>query len=107
MMIQKKAKSLYVALGSEMAIYRFPQLSSSEKLEELSKPNGFVYFKVDDLKSASQLCRDFISEFNLGASNWIGGRVVDENFDFIAWVSYNGRVWDDENWSIAKEIQIC
>jgi hypothetical protein len=26
---------------------------------------------------------------------------------FVANISYNGRVWDNENWQDAKEIELC
>jgi hypothetical protein len=52
------------------------------------------------------MTQKFITEFNLGASNWTGGNVYDGHFNFKACISYNGRVWDNEDWRIAKEIDV-
>jgi len=70
------------------------------------KPDGLVYFEVANLKEASILSRKFIEYFDLNSSNWTGGRVCDENFNFIAQISYNGRIWDNEDWKISKEIEL-
>lgn len=99
-------KSIFVSLGSEIDSSRFSQMSTNAKVDELHKPNGFIYFEVKDILSAKKLCQSFIKEFNLGGSNWIGGRIVNENFKFIAKVSYNGRIWDNEDWNKAKEIEL-
>ena len=69
----------------------------NEQLEELNKPDGNIFFEINSIKEASELCRKFINKYNLGSSNWAGGTIVNENFDFIATVSYNGRVWDNED----------
>lgn len=107
MIVEKNILPLYVALGSEIDRNRLLQLSINSKREELHKSNELIYFQVDNLKLAKKLCQEFIIKFNLGASNWLGGRVVDENFNFIAKISYNGRVWDNDDWKMAKEIDIC
>lgn len=97
-------KPLFVSLASQIDKSRFSQISINAKIEELNKPNGMIYFQVENIKAASKLCRKFINEFNLGASNWIGGRVIDEEYNFIAQISYNGRAWNDEESSKAQEI---
>jgi hypothetical protein len=53
---------------------------------------------------ASNLCRKYIETYNLGDGNWGGnaGLVLDDNQKQIARVSYNGRVWDNNN----KEVTI-
>ncbi|NJX15282.1 hypothetical protein [Tamlana crocina] len=104
---QLQTSPIFVALGSEIDFFRFPQISTNAKIEELGKRNELIYHQVDDLKAASMLCKEFIKEHRLGSSNWMGGRVVDENYNFVAQVSYNGRVWDNEDWEISKEIEIC
>ena len=49
---------------------------------------------VRDLPAASRVCRAFIEEHDLGASQWRGGAVVDASTKkAVATVSYNGRVW--------------
>ncbi|MFD2551649.1 hypothetical protein ACFSQP_07465 [Bizionia sediminis] len=106
MKLELDNKSIFVSLGSEIDSNRFSQISTNAKIVELHKPNDFIYFEVENISSAKKLCKKFIAEFNLGGSNWIGGRVIDEKFNFIAKVSYNGRVWDNEDWSKAKEIEL-
>lgn len=98
---------MYLALGATSNPDRLTDFSSSDCLVELQKDKRMIYFEVSSLKHASQLSRQFINHFGLGASNWIGGTICDENFNFIANVSYNGRIWDNEDWKISKEIQIC
>jgi hypothetical protein len=94
-----------VSLGSEIDLHRFTQYSNNQKFEELQKPNGLVYFEVNNLLEAKNLTQKFINEFDLGGSNWIGGKVIDEENNFIARISYNGRVWESENHP-CKEIEI-
>lgn len=95
---------IYVCLGTELNTFKFNQMSTNEKFEELHKPNGFVYYQVQNLEEASSLCRNFIKTFMLSSSNWIGGRIINEKGDFLAQISYNGRIWDNEVWDKAKEI---
>lgn len=104
--VQLFNKSLFVSLGSEIDMFRFSQISTNAKIDEHRKPNGLIYFQIENIKAASQLCRKFINEFNLGSSNWIGGRIIDEHNNFIAQVSYNGRVWNNEESTNAQEIEI-
>ena len=77
----------------------------SAQNQELQKPKGLVYFEVNSLLEAKNLTQKFIKEFNLGGSNWVGGRVVDEVNNFIARISYNGRVWEGEDYP-CEEIEI-
>lgn len=107
-MLQVKPNKMYVQLSSEIDEERFQQMSRNEQFEELHKPNGTVFFEIQSIIHGVKLCREFITQFNLLSSNWMGGLIVDENYNFLARVSYNGRVWDNtlENWKIAKEIEI-
>ncbi|MDP2453479.1 MULTISPECIES: hypothetical protein [unclassified Kaistella] len=105
--IKKHTQNLYVSLGSETDVIRFSQLSNNAQLEELMKPAEFLYIQIKDLKEAKIICQNFIEYFNLGGSNWIGGRIIDEDNNFIASISYNGKIWDNEDWKLAKEIEIC
>lgn len=104
--IENQTRNLFVSLGSEIDIERFFQYSKNMQIEELMKPKEFIYFQVLNLNLANVLCQDFIKFYNLGGSNWIGGRIIDEHNNFVARISYNGRVWDNEDWKIAKEIVI-
>jgi len=96
---------MFVGLGSEINSVRFEQYSTNAKFEELSKPNGLIYYEVDNLKEASSICLKFIESFSLASSNWIGGKVINEKSDFVGQISYNGRIWDNENWDLASEIK--
>lgn len=104
MKLQKQR--LWVCLDSTENPYAYFQGSRNVKIEEKSKHKERVYFEVSSLKEASVVCRKYISHFNLGSGNFIGGRIIDDDCNFVARVSYNGRVWDSENWAAAKEIEI-
>jgi hypothetical protein len=52
-----------------------------------------TWVSVADLAAASAACREFIVKYDLGASVWRGGDVVDSATEKpVAKVSYNGRV---------------
>ncbi|MBC7651500.1 MAG: hypothetical protein H7101_07115 [Deinococcales bacterium] len=106
-MLQKVTQKMFVQLSTYFDEERFSQMSRSEKIQELNRPKGNIFFQVSSLNDAVKLCNQFINRFNLGGSNWSGGMVINENFDFIATISYNGRVWDNKDWKIAKEVKIC
>jgi len=105
--ILNSLSSLYVGLGSTRDISRWDYFSGNMKVQEISKPDGMVYFQVNSLRDASDLCQKFIREFNLSSSNWVGGAVLDGNLSFVARVSYNGRVWDNKDFKSSKEIDLC
>lgn len=48
---------------------------------------------VQTLKEASEQCKAYIAEWNLGSGNWNGGQVY-EGSKRIAQITYNGRIWD-------------
>ncbi|MDO5607954.1 MAG: hypothetical protein Q4G08_05795 [Capnocytophaga sp.] len=103
--LAKYNQTLFVSLGSQIDIGRFYQSSRNVQLEELEKPRHFIYYQVSCFKEASELCRRYIDFYDLGSSSWIGGRIVDEENNFVAQVSYNGRVWESEDYP-SKEIEI-
>ena len=57
------------------------------------RPAPTLILEIRDLKDASKKCRSYIENWNLGGGNWAGGQVF-RGSKQIAWVSYNGRVWD-------------
>ena len=68
------------------------------------------WVQVNSFKEASEAVKCFIDRNSLGGGNWSGGDII-ENGEVIAYVSYNGRVWevteDNPKWSSeAKEILI-
>jgi hypothetical protein len=105
-MISISNEKLFVQLATAFDFERFEQMSKNQKIEELNKPCGNIFFEVNSINEAVSLCSRFIDNNNLGASNWCGGLIVNENFKFIATVSYNGKVWDNEDWKKAKEIKL-
>lgn len=106
-MLIKHQPKLFVQLSSSIDSYKLNQLSINSQIAELHKPDGNIFYEVSSIKEAVLICQTFIDSFNLGSSNWNGGLVIDETSNFIARISYNGRVWDNFDWTIAKEIEIC
>ncbi len=49
--------------------------------------------EVKTFKEASDACIDFINSNLLGSGNWSGGDILNKG-KLIAYVSYNGRVWE-------------
>jgi len=62
--------------------------------QNLPKPTSKV---VLSYKEASEACRAFINEYDLGAGNWKGGQIFNQGNTQVAYVSYNGKVWDMQN----------
>ena len=56
--------------------------------------------QVSTLKEAVELCRLYMSFYDLGSGNWSGG-LITRNADgvTVGRVSYNGRVWPDGPWT--------
>jgi hypothetical protein len=50
--------------------------------------------RVATFTEASEAVRAYIAEMNIGASEWLGGDILNEG-QKVASVSYNGRVWDE------------
>ena len=103
-MIVNKEIKIFVQLASFFDMDRFNQMSKNEKLSLLTNPNKTIFIEINSVKQAISICKEYIDKFNLGNSSWSGGMIVDEKFNFIANVSFNGRVWDNQDWRIAKEI---
>jgi len=55
------------------------------------EPNEIV--EVDSFEKASLICQQFILRNDLGGGNWAGG-LITEGRKKIAYVSYNGNVWE-------------
>lgn len=106
-MNQLTNQKMFVQLATSFDANRFNEMSKNAQLEELIKPEGNIFFEIKSIEEAVELSKTFIDKYNLCSSNWAGGKIVNENFDFIATVSYNGRVWDNEDWFKAKEVSIC
>lgn len=77
-------------------------LTAHGNVDHGQDPNKQIAVKDIELiftfAGASKACKDYIKENNLGAGNWSGGRIYDHaGGKQIAYVSYNGRVWDMNN----------
>jgi len=55
--------------------------------------------RAADFAEASQHCRAYIAEHDLGGGNWAGGEVRDHTGALVARVSYNGKVWPPGPWA--------
>ncbi len=99
-------QKLFGGLGSELDLSRWDSMSRNERIENVSNSKELTYLEVNSLKEASTLVRQYIKTFNIGSSSWTGGTVLDENLNFVALVSYNGRAWDNFDWRNSQEIEI-
>ncbi len=103
-MLSIKENKILVQLSSSFDESRLYDFTESQYFHERCKPYGNCFFEVSDIAEAKNLCMMFIKHFNLSSSNWTGGRIVNGEMKFIARISYNGRIWDDEDWQMAEEI---
>ena len=104
--MENKKQNLRVCVSSTISPFAFMQMSRSRQAEELEKEIEPLYLRVSSLEQARDFCQRYIDKNNLGGSNWTGGRVIDENSEFVASISYNGRIWDSEEYETAKEITV-
>lgn len=107
MRIQTGNRKLFLQLASEYDLSRLESFSKSELIRENERPYGNCFYEVNNLISAKILCLEFIKYFDLSASNWTGGIVLNEENEFIAIISYNGKVWNNQDYKLAKEIELC
>jgi hypothetical protein len=62
-------------------------------------------FSADNLNDLRDMISDFLDNNGLGAGNWGTAKVLKDN-QIYGWMSYNGRIWDRDDWSPqAKEIK--
>ncbi len=59
--------------------------------------------KGDSLKAMVQAAGEYREFWNLGSGNWVPPEVRREGKP-VAWISYNGRVWDSPKREVAREI---
>ena len=77
--------------------------------EEKFKIQKPTFVAVDNLRQAQAVVREFVSTYDLGSGNFTKntGVVKDAEGQFVARISYNGKVMDNENASkIGKEIAL-
>lgn len=63
------------------------------------KPNRV---KVSSFAEASKVCQKYIDDNDLGGGNWTGGTIYEDGKE-IAYVSYNGRIWEGKEWSVTRK----
>lgn len=61
--------------------------------------------QIDSFKEAREQCLGYIFRNQLGAGNWAGGKIFKDGVQ-VAFVSYNGRVWEGTTYEGAKEIEV-
>lgn len=59
--------------------------------------------KGDSLKAMVQAAEEYREFWNLGSGNWVRPEVRCQGKP-VAWISYNGRVWDSPKYETAREI---
>jgi hypothetical protein len=86
-------------------------LSSVGNIDHNENPNKPKYGSKDkiveviSMKEARTKCMKYIDDNDLGGGNWSGGDILDDNGKFLAHISYNGRIWEERNWTpTTKEI---
>ena len=57
---------------------------------------------VSSYKEASKSAMKYIADYSLGAGNWNGGAILNNQNKQIGRVSYNGRVWGNDNREIRR-----
>jgi len=57
------------------------------------RPIKPIRVPISSFEEASSIVRKFIDKNDLGGGNWTGGQIY-KNGKEIAYVSYNGRVWE-------------
>lgn len=60
--------------------------------------------RVASLADASRACRLYITHYELGGGNWLGGEVTKDGVA-VAKISFNGRAWEPGPWP-TKEIPL-
>lgn len=93
--IRSNTDPTYTVVLSDGQLYRDDK--SNDLIHIKSKP---ILKQVSSLKEASQACKAYIEEHNLGGSGFTGGIVLQDDKP-VAVVSYNGRVSDFDDF-IAK-----
>ncbi len=101
----------YVSLGAKT---QFDQIKKSLGGELKCAEGGsevMVYKLVawdplwtDKMIKSISFVQTYINTCAITEKEFIGGRICNEKFQFIAQVGYDGRLWDNEDLSIAKEL---
>lgn len=76
-----------------MLMVKLVSLSDPDRDDAGEKKIGPQWEAVKSLAEAVKKVREFITKNDLGMGNWVGGTTVDDTGRAVAYVSYNGRVW--------------
>lgn len=75
--------------------------------EQPKDRNTPKHVHVNSFAEASRACTKYIERNGLGGGNWTGGQIYDDAGEQIAFVSYNGRVWEGTEYVTGcKEIKL-
>ena len=61
-------------------------------------PSSRCYKKAArSVLEARRICLEYIKKYQLGGSNWCGGQVTNAQGRPVAYISYNGRLWQPQS----------
>lgn len=64
--------------------------------DQTESPAPSQVVEVESLQEASRVCSQYIQDYQLGGGNWTGGQVIQDEQE-VAYISYNGRIWETRN----------
>lgn len=51
----------------------------------------------ETIEECQKAVREYITKYNLRASQWAGGKVFTSKNKYLGYISYNGRFWEENN----------
>ncbi len=103
------AIDMLVDFGYDIRLLPQTDLQEGLNLVKKSKSNPWYYLqlnntgpgiKVKTIDDAVRMVNNYCDTYNLGASQFSGGRVFDINRNFVARISYNGRIWAEREYKM-------
>ena len=120
MNFEKSVVKLEAALNRKAALYsvKLSNVGNPDYRQDETRPlpeTTCGWAHVDTLAECSDLCRLYISFYDLGGGNWSGGQIMRNDGLMVGRVSYNGRIWDNarieadrkELEAYKKELELC
>lgn len=108
--IDERAEKLELALNRKVRKFsvKLSNVGNPDYRQDSRRPlpgTTCGWAHVDTLKEAVELCRLYISFYDLGGGNWNGGLITqNDNGLLVGKVSYNGRVWADYGTAKQREL---
>lgn len=100
MNINQQIKTLEGALNRKGTLYTVelsnvgnPDYRQNSKMALPDTTCGWAH--VDTIEAASDICRLYVSFYDLGSGNWSGGKVVRNDGLVMGRIMYNGHFWND------------